>query len=215
MFDLGFQVETAEAVAFSAAPLLAFKLRITALDKDNPSPRIQTIALQCQIRIEPARRQYSTAEQAGLLDLFGEPQRWSQTLKSMLWTHAGLVVPPFEGTTLVDLPVACTFDFTVAATKYFYALEAGTIPIILLFSGTIFHEGPEGLLATAQIPWDKEARFQLPAAAWRQLMELYYPNSAWLSLRRDVFDRLYQYKTQLGLPTWEQTLDRLLPAAGK
>jgi hypothetical protein len=213
MFDLSFHVESAEPVPFSAAPLLAFKLAIGAAAEGNPSPRIQSISLRCQIRIEPARRHYSPAEQAGLLDLFGEPHRWNQTLRSLLWTHTSLVVPPFEGTTLVDLPVPCTFDFTIAVTKYFYSLEEGKVPISLLFSGSIFHEGEDGLLEVAQIPWDREAHFQLPVDAWRGLMDLYYPNSAWLSVRRDVFDRLYHYKSRHGLPTWEEALDRLLQSS--
>jgi len=43
-------------------------------------------------------------------------------------------------------------------------------------------------------------------------MDSYYPNSAWLSLRRDVFERLYEYKTLHGIPTWEQAIERMLAA---
>ena len=142
-------------------------------------------------------------------DLFGEPERWGQTLKSMLWTHAGVTVPPFKGHTLVDLPVDCTYDFNVAATKYFYGLEDGEVPLCLLFSGTIFYTTERGL-QIAQIPWDKEADFRLPVQVWKDMMELYYPNSAWLCLRRDVFDLLYAFKSRRGLPTWEQALESLL-----
>jgi hypothetical protein len=42
------------------------------------------------------------------------------------------------------------------------------------------------------------------------MMDTYYPNSAWINLRRDVFDRLYRYKMQHGIPTWEQALERAL-----
>ena len=116
---------------------------------------------------------------------------------------------------VVDLPVPCTFDFNLAVTKYFHALEpAGEgIPLCLLFSGTIFHEGQDGLLHVAQIPWEKEARYNLPAGVWKEMMDLYYPNSAWLCLRRDVFDRLARYKAGKMLPTWEQALERLLDVA--
>jgi hypothetical protein len=41
-------------------------------------------------------------------------------------------------------------------------------------------------------------------------MEAYYPGCAWLSLRRDVFERLYEYKVRHGIPTWEETLDSML-----
>jgi hypothetical protein len=161
--------------------------------------------------IEPARRRYVTEEQKRLHDLFGEPERWSQTLRSMLWTHASTVVSAFSESASVDLQVPCSFDFNVAATKYFAGLEDGEVPLSFLFSGTVFYAGESGALQVAQIPWDKEARFRLPVKVWKAMMDIYYPNSAWLCLRRDVFDRLYQYKVDRGLPTWEQTLDALLP----
>jgi hypothetical protein len=207
MPDLRFEVTGVEVVRFAVSPQLAFKLRI----RQAQSPvEIQSIALQCQVRIEPARRRYETGERDKLLDLFGTPDRWGQTLLPLLWTHASAAVGPFEDSTEVDMPVPCTFDFNVAATKYFAALEDGEIPLTLLFSGTIFYRGEIGL-QVAQIPWDREANFRLPVGVWKDMMEVYYPNSAWLCLRRDVFDPLSQYKSQRGLPTWEQALESLLP----
>jgi hypothetical protein len=205
--DLNFQVEDAEVVAYAAAPLLSFKLRVTNADADEP---IQTIALRCQIQIEATRRRYNEREQERLLDLYGEPERWGQTLRTTLWTHASAIVTPFQGSTLVELPVPCTFDFNVAATKYFAGLEDGEVPLLLLFSGTIFYEAEGGALQISQISWAKEAKYRLPVRVWQEMMEHYYPNSAWLSLRRDVFDRLAQYKMRRGIPTWEQTLESLL-----
>ena len=208
MPDLNFQVEGAEAVPFAASPLLNIKLRIVNGDAEE---LIQTIALRCQIQIEATRRRYTAPEQERLHDLFGEPERWSQTLRPMLWTHASIIVPTFNGNTLADLPVACTFDFNVAATKYFAGLEDGEVPLCLLFSGTVFYEAENGAMQVAQISWEKEANYRLPVRIWKEMMDSYYPNSAWLSLRRDVFDRLYQHKMRLGLPTWEQALESLLP----
>jgi hypothetical protein len=204
---LNFQIEGAEAVAYAAAPLLTFKLRVTNAETNEP---IHTVALRCQIQIEATRRRYNEREQERLLDLFGEPERWGQTLRTMLWTHTSVVVKPFEGSTLVELPVPCTFDFNVAATKYFAGLEEGEVPLLLLFSGTIFYEAADGALQVSQISWEKEAKYRLPLSVWQQMMEHYYPNSAWLSLRRDVFDRLNQYKMRHAIPTWEQTLESLL-----
>lgn len=208
MPDLNFQVEGAIAVPYAAAPQLAFKLHITNTLTHEP---IQAVALRCQIQIEAQRRRYVEADHARLLDLFGEPERWSTTLRSMLWTHTNVGVPPFTGNTHVDLPVPCTYDFNVAATKYFYALTEGEVPITLLFSGTVFYEAADGSLQVDQISWEKEATFRLPVRVWQDMMDLYYPNSAWLRLHRDVFDRLYRYKIDQGLPTWEQALERLLP----
>jgi hypothetical protein len=206
--DLSFEVEKAEATQFAAVPTLGFKLRVTNGDKQE---LIHTVALRCQIMIEPARRRYAAGEQKRLHDLFGEPERWSQTLRSMLWTHASAVVSAFNESASVDLQVPCSFDFNVAATKYFAGLEDGEVPLSFLFSGTIFYAGESGALQVAQIPWEKEGRFRLPISVWKEMMDIYYPNSAWLCLRRDVFVRLYQYKVDRGLPTWEQALEALLP----
>ena len=137
----------------------------------------------------------------------------SQTLRSLLWTNASIVVPGFTGaSTVADLHVACTYDFNVAATKYFEGLRNGDIPLHIMFSGTVFYALPDEALQVAPISWEQEARFKLPLKVWREMMDSYYPNSVWLNLRRDVFDRLYLYKVQQGIPTWEQTMEEMLPA---
>jgi hypothetical protein len=209
MPDLSFQIEGASVIPFAVTPTLAFKLQISNAAANET---IHTIALRCQIQIEVARRRYTTEEQESMLDLFGTPDRWSQTLRSMLWTNLNMVVPAFPGaSTVADLHVPCTFDFNVAATKYFEGLTDGDIPLNIMFSGTVFYAPPDGRLQVAPISWEQEARFKLPVKVWREMMGSYYPNTAWLNLRRDVFERLYRYKMQHGIPTWEQALEEVLP----
>jgi hypothetical protein len=211
--DLSFTIDRAEPEPHAAAPLLVFKLRITEAGADAAgATSISAVALRCQIRIEPARRAYEPPEQGRLLDLFGEPGRWGRTLRGLLWTQASLVVPPFSGATVVDLPVPCSYDFHLAATRYFDALEGGDIPLVLLFSGTIFYFGEAGHLQVGQIPWEKEAGFRLPVHVWRDLMARHYPDGVWLCLHKDLFDRLSRYKSRRGLPTWERALEDLLDA---
>lgn len=212
MPDLDFQVTDVEVVPHTAAPLLHFKL---AVRNDDPEELIQTVVLRCQINIEPVRRRYSAEEKTRLRDLFGRAERWGTTLKSLLWTHADTVVRPFRGSTEVDLPVTCSFDFNVAATKYFAGLEDGEIPLLFLFSGTCFYQNETGALQIGQISWNRESAFRLPVGVWREMMDAYYPNSNWLRLGRETFERLLAYKTRHGIPTWEQTLDRLLSAEEK
>jgi Family of unknown function (DUF6084) len=214
MPELQFQIAGVEAVPHAASPTLGFKLRIRQEPIDGEPVRpIHSVALRCQIRIEPARRRYTPEEQERLFDLFGEPHRWGQTVRSMLWTHVGISAGAFTEEILVELPVPCTYDFNVAAAKYFDALSDGQVPLSLLFSGTIFYEGEEGALQVEQISWTKEANFTLPVPVWRRMMDLYYPNTAWLCLRKDVFDRLAAYKSRAGLPSWERALEILLDEA--
>jgi hypothetical protein len=211
MPDFDFCVETAEQEPFAVAPLLNFKLSIQ--QRAVAPLAIRSIALRCQIRIEPNRRRYRAEEQEKLQDLFSTTNRWGQTLHPMLWTHASVNVPPFTEQIVVNLPVPCSYDFNVATTKYFDALEEGEIPLLLLFSGTVFHQAQSGSLQVAQIPWEKETTFRLPVRVWKDMMELYYPNCAWLCLRKDAFNQLHHYKSSHGLPTWEQTLEDLLSKA--
>jgi hypothetical protein len=208
MPDLRFQIESAAVVPYAMAPTLALKLQIT---NTVAGQKIHTVALRCQIEIEVTRRRYSPEEQIRMRDLFGEPERWSRTLRNLLWTNTSVVVPSFQDTTTTDLPVPCTFDFNVATTKYFEGLSDGAIPIHVMFSGTVFYADADDVLQVAPVSWDQEARFTLPVKVWRDMMDAYYPNTVWLNLRRDAFDRLNQYKTQHGIPTWEQALEKILP----
>ena len=209
MPDLDFRVEGAEVLEFAAVPSLLFKLRIENLEEEP----IRSIALNTQIRIAATQRHYDAAEQERLLELFGEPHQWKDTLRSLLWTHTVVQVGPFSGSTVVDMPVPCTYDLEVVGAKYFYALGGGEVPLEFLFSGTVFYAGEDGRLQVARISWEKEAEFRLPVRLWREMMEHYFPNSAWIRLRKDAFDRLYDYKVRRGLPTWEAAVEALLHAS--
>jgi Family of unknown function (DUF6084) len=215
MPELNFAIENAEAIAHAAVPLIALKLRITNKQGGtdaSSSETIHSITLRCQVQIEPTKRRYVAQEQSKLLDLFGDPERWSRTVRPLLWMNTSVAIPAFTGNTVVDLQLPCSFDFNVAATKYFHALESGEIPLCVMFSGTIFYRSVEGELQVAQVPWDREANFRLPLAVWREMMDMHYPNTAWLCLHRDAFEQLYTYKVRHGLPTWEQAIARALAA---
>ena len=209
MPDLQLTIEGADVVQYAATPLLSFKVRISS---SADSEIIHTIAMRAQIQIEVTRRKYDPSEQARLLDLFGEPDRWGQTLRNMLWTHASVVVPRFKGSVMAEIPVPCTFDFNVAATKYFHGLTSGDLPLCFQFSGNVFYQGEEDTLQVAPISWDKEAKYRLPVKVWKDLMDAYYPNSAWLALHRDTFEKFLQYKMREGIPTWEEAIERMLSA---
>ena len=209
MPDLGFRITGVDPAARGLAPLMHFKLEVT---NSPPTESIHTIMLQAQIQIQAPQRSYTPSEKDKLEDLFGTPERWGQTLRNKLWTHASTCIRTFAGTTEALLPVPCSYDLNISATKYFYALEKEEIPLLFLFSGTIFYAGAEGQLQVQQIPWDKECSYRLPVQTWQALMDHHYPGMAWLSLHRDVFDRLYAYKRRRGLATWDQAIEELLPA---
>ena len=208
MAELVFDCLDAKPDRWAAVPTLLFRLRIA----DAGGQRIHTIALRCQLRIEPQRRRYSPEESDGLLDLFGEPARWGETLKPLQFAHVSMMIPGFKGSTELDLPVPCTYDFEVAAAKYLHALDDGEVPLLLLFSGTVFAKGAEGM-SVEQVPWHKEASYRMPVKVWRELMDLYFPNSAWIRLRRDTLDDLQRFKARAALPSWDQALAVLLERA--
>jgi hypothetical protein len=207
MVDLDFTVEGVEVERQAIAPLLQFALRTTS---NSPDAAVLNVLLNCQIRIDPARRVYAAPEHDLLSDLFGTPERWGQTLQSFLWTHSNIFIPAFERECVVKLPVPCSFDFNIAATKYFHGIEGGEVPLNFLFSGSVFYRATDGALQIGQIAWTKESAYRLPVRVWRSMMDHYYPQTAWLCLRRDAFDELYRYKRAKGLPSFEQALGDLL-----
>src|SRR5690349_25132137 len=113
--DLMFLAQAAQAVPYAASPLISIRLRI----EESSGCAIHSIVLRCQLQIETTRRRYTEGEQEQLQDLFGGPERWGQTLRPMLWANISASVPAFTGSTTIDLPVPCSFDFNIAASKYF------------------------------------------------------------------------------------------------
>ena len=68
-------------------------------------------------------------------------------------------------------------------------LDDGEIPLPLLFSGTVFARRDGGFSAEP-VSWNVEATFRLPVQVWREVMDLYFPNSGWVRLSRDDARRL-------------------------
>ena len=210
MPHLSIQVDSGKVVPLRPTPTLGFSCTSRMPQADE---QIHTIALRCQIQIEVTHRRYAPEEQERLRDLFGHPSRWGITLRNLLWMNTSLIVPAFTtNRTTVDLQIPCTFDFNVAATKYFEGLTEGEIPLLMLFSGSVFYATSESNLRVAPISWELEARTRFTVQLWRELMEVYYPNSAWINLHKDVFDELHRFKIERGIPTWEQALEQLLAA---
>jgi Family of unknown function (DUF6084) len=203
--ELGFTVLGCEPLRHAAAPSLRFSLAI-----DAQGAAVRSVMLDVQLRIAATQRGYSEAEQAQLGDLFGEAHRWGDTLRNLLWTQATLVVPPFDGSTVVDLIVPCTYDFDVAAAKYLAGLHDGDIPLELLFSGTVFYVSAAGAIQINRISWNAEAAHRLPVRVWRETMDHYFPNAAWLRLHRDAFERLVAFRARNALTSWEAVVAALL-----
>jgi hypothetical protein len=210
--DLDFRVTGVEAAARGLTPLLHFKLEVT---NTPATQRVHSAMLQAQIQIETTHRTYNPEEKERLVELFGTPERWGQTLRTRLWAHASTTLRAFTGSTGTILAAPCTYDLNVSATKYFYALAGGDVPLLFLFSGTVFYAAEDGRLHAEQISWEKECAYRMPVRVWQEMMDHHYPNSAWLPLTREVFDRLYAFKRKAGLSTWEQVIERLLPEPPK
>jgi hypothetical protein len=170
---------------------------------------VHAVALRCQVRIEPSRRQYSDDEAAALVDLFGPRERWAATQHSFLWQLAAAMVPGFTGTTQVHMPLECTYDFEVAAAKYLHALGDGAIPLQFLFSGTVFGRGSNGF-TVQQVPWDREERYDMPVSVWRDLIQQHFPNTGWVRLDRETIDALAAYRSARGLLGFDQAITALL-----
>jgi hypothetical protein len=208
MTEVTFAVVDVTPEAYAVTPTLSARVGVAAVG-DDP---IHAIALRCQVRIDPIRRGYSDEEAAGLLDLFGPRERWATTQRTFLWQHTAAMVPGFTGTTQANLPLQCTYDFEVAASKYLHAIRDGVIPLQFLFSGTIFVHGARGF-AVQQVPWDREDHYDMPVSVWHSLIQQHFPNTGWLRLDRDTVDALAAYRSAHGLLSFDDAIASLLAAA--
>jgi hypothetical protein len=206
--ELRFEVRGASSVDYAAVPTIAFSL---AIDAPSGCP-IRSLLLDIQIQIAARQRGYTPESQERLLELFGTPDRWRATLRTLPWTRMTVVVPPFTGATVVEVPVACTYDLEVTAARYLAALDGddGEVPLELLLSGTVFSATETGALQATRLAWDHELTYRMPVAVWRQAMDRHFPNSAWLRLSREQFDRLWEYRSRRALTSWDATLAALL-----
>ncbi len=204
--ELRFAVLGASSLEYAAVPTLKFELQI---DADGGLP-VRSILLDVQIQIAARQRGYEPAVQERLLELFGLPERWGTTLRTLPWLRTTTVVPAFNDATVVDLLVPCTYDLEVTAARYLAALQDGVVPLEFLLSGSVFFSTPQGALQTARIAWDHEVGYRLPVAVWKETMARHFPHSAWLRLGSDSFDRLCVYKARHAFENWDATIDSLL-----
>ena len=208
MAELVFDCVGAHADKYAVAPSMSLTLRIA----ETSGQKVEAIALRCQIRIEPTRRHYTDAEAERLNDLFGDTQRWADTLRPLQFTTVSVMVPGFTGAMELDLPVMLSYDLEIGSTRYFAGLEGGEIPLLLLFSGTVFTT-VDGRMQAQQVPWSKEASYRLPVSLWREAIDMHFPNSAWIRMSLQTLDELQRFKTRQALPTWDATLAALLTRA--
>ncbi|HKR68662.1 MAG TPA: DUF6084 family protein [Streptosporangiaceae bacterium] len=208
MAELAFDCLGARPDRFALAPSMSLSLKIA----ETTGQRIDAIALRCQIRIEPARRRYTRTEAERLNDLFGDTQRWADTLKPMQLTTVSTMVPGFTGSIEIDLPIQLSYDLEIGSTRYFAGLDGGEVPLLLLFSGTVFGSA-DGKLMVQQVPWSKEAQYRLPLSIWREAIDAHFPETAWIKMSRNTLDDLLRFKNREALPTWDATLSALLERA--
>jgi len=204
-----FAVLGARPVRYAAAPMLAIDLQVS-----EPTGRqVYMIALSIQLMIEPARRRYDASAHERLVELFGPPERWAVTTRSLVWCQLDVLVPSFTGSTTVSVPVACHYDLELAAAKYLHALEDGEAPMAMHFNGTVYYRDDRGALQMVLVPWNTSIDFRLPVSVWRETIEHYYPRKSWLTVASDTFDSLQREKLARGLATLDATVQALIDEA--
>jgi hypothetical protein len=201
-----FEVLGASARRHAAVPALDFDVHVT-----EPGGRqVYAIALTAQIMIEPARRSYEPEAREKLVELFGAPERWATTTRSLVWHQADALVPAFTGATTFRIAVPATFDVEVASSKYLHGLADGEVPLAFNFNGTVHYRGDDGRLQLSLVPWECSAEFRLPVRIWRELIDHYYPQTGWIPLHRRTLAALQREKARRALPTLDACVAELL-----
>jgi hypothetical protein len=198
-----FNVVSAAHRPFAATPTMVFTLSVAEPEGHD----VYMMALTTQIHIDVARRGYEPETRERLAEILGA---LGATTQSLTWARVDTNVQSFLGTTVVELQVPCTFDLEVATAKYFDAIDGGDVPLSFHFNGTVFYRNADGAMQVVPVPWSATARFDLPVAAWRAMIDDHYPSSAWVRLDRGTLDRLQARRAQRGLLSFDACLDELL-----
>lgn len=206
MPGLNVEVTGASYEKYSVVPVLRFDIAI----RDLSGQRVHALILRSQIRVLPASRRYTEAEKLGLRELFGEPYRWEETVKSFFWNDGSVALGMFEGFTSTTLAVPLSTDLEVASSKYFSALEGGEAPIEFLFSGTVFRVSSDSRLVVEPISWSMEASYNLPVSVLREALDAHFPGMSWLKVSRETLEALTAFKVREALPTWDSAVSALI-----
>ncbi len=204
--DLEFAVLGARPVRYAAAPMLMLDLQVS----ESSGAQVYMIALTIQLMIEPARRRYDAASHERLVELFGAPERWAVTTRSLVWARLDVVVPAFTGSTTVSVPIACHYDLELAAAKYLHSLPDGEAPLALHFNGMVYYPRDDGALQMVLIPWSKSIDFRMPVSVWQETIAHYYPGTAWVALRSETLEALQREKLGRGLATLDACIAELM-----
>ena len=201
MSPVSFEVVGARVEAYAAVPTLMLRLRITAADGEP----VHAIALRCQIMIEPKRRHYDPDEEHRLTELFGETPRWGDTLRPFLWTnvsHHGRRLHRHHRDRPADHVHVRLRDRRGQVHALARRRRDPDRRDVLRHGVRTQRRG----LNAAPVSWSEEASYRLPVSLWRDMMDLYFPNTGWLRLRRETLDALQRYKAERALLTWDETV---------
>jgi hypothetical protein len=201
-----FWVLDAEARPHTAAPTLRFRMRI----RDHSDAEIYTVALATQIHLDAVDRPHDDATREALRDVFGEPERWGDTARGVMWAKVDTLVPSFTGSASFDLEVPCSSDLELATSRYFEAVPDGVAPLSFHFNGKVFYRGAQDRMQLSMVPWHATAQFKLPIETWREAMGT---RGGLVRVSSDTFAALREYRLERGLPSLDASVADLLDGA--
>src|SRR5262245_66046618 len=101
MPDLNFEIERVAPQPYAVAPLLNFKLR----GGNATGEPVHSVILRCEVMLEVARRRYNDEERHRVVDVFGDPEQWERTMRSIAGTKTSGVIAVWTGSTSLARPV--------------------------------------------------------------------------------------------------------------
>ena len=204
-----FAITGAAHMAFAATPTMLFAAAVS----DPSGHEIQSIALTAQVMIDPAKRGYDSETRERLAELFGPPASWTPSTSGLAWARVSAAVPAFSGSATFAVEVPCSYDLEVAATKYFYAVQDGEIPLSFHFNGSVFYHS-DGRLQVVPIAWSSTAQFRLQVQTWRAMIAEHYPGGGWIRIDERTLAALNERRARRGLPSFDACIRELLDGKG-
>ena len=193
----------------AAVPTIMLRLRVTEADGrrgPRPGPALPDPHRAAAAAVRRQRRKIACTSCSAR-----RPQ-WGDSLRPFLWTHVSTTIAGFSG-----------LDRVRPARRVHLRLRGGrrqvpprpggrrhpAAPPVL---GHGLHPGGVGVRGRARLLGPRRRPTGCRSSVWREVMDLYFPNSGWLRVGRDTLDRLQRFKARRALPTWDQAFEQLLKA---
>ncbi len=197
---ISMEVEGLKPLLYSVAPSAVLQLRFF---NRNSSMEIVSVIARLRVFVEYP------------LNVGGD---WPELVRELL-TYGQIMTQPFTEETLCEAYIPITAEMDAALLLRFSGRSVKKLPIVVTLEGfALYRNRGDGRVLYYMLPTDPplEARYILGFEDWSNIVRTFYGSDLiWIKIRRDVLERLEEYKRKKFYPSYSEMLDDIMNTVEK